>query len=124
MTAHPTLQHDDVSRHLLVLSMAKLWKGGAAEALCRLLSLFGMCTSVRNNWLGSLMTRNRKLSHEHGPATSATSHRRRRRIVQSDVQSASNWQWLRPRRADPANRLDAYFGLSAQITPNGGLFAL
>ena len=41
------------------------------------------CTSVRNDRLGSLPTRDRKLSREHGPATSATSHRRRRRIVRS-----------------------------------------
>ena len=91
MTAHPTLQHDDVSGHLLVLSMAKLWKGGAAAAaaLCRHLSLFGMCTSVRDDRLGSLPTRDRKLSREQGPAASTTSHRLRRRIVQSNAQPAS-----------------------------------
>ena len=94
MTAHPTLQHDDVSGHLLVLSMAKLWKGGAAAAaaLCRHLSLFGMCTFVNDDRLGSLMTRDRKLSREHGPAASETSHRPRRRIVRSRRAPASNWQ--------------------------------
>ena len=56
------------------------------------------CTSVRNDRLGSLPTRDRKLSREHGPATSATSHRRRRRTCGADVQLVSNWQWLRPRR--------------------------
>ena len=91
MTAHPTLQHDNVSGHLLVLSMAKLWKGvaAAAAALCRHLSLFGMCTSVRDDRLGSLPTRDRKLSREQGPAASTTSHRLRRRIVQSNAQPAS-----------------------------------
>ena len=93
MTAHPTLQHDDVSRHLLVLSVAKLWKGGAAAAaaLCRHLSLFGMCTFVNDDRLGSMMTRDRKLSREHGPAASETSHRPRRRIVLSRRAPASNW---------------------------------
>ena len=93
MTAHPTLQHDDVSGHLLVLSVAKLWKGGAAAAaaLCRHLSLFGMCTFVNDDRLGSMMTRDRKLSREHGPAASETSHRPRRRIVLSRRAPASNW---------------------------------
>ena len=82
------------SPDIFVLSMAKLWKGGAATAvaLCRHLSPFGMCTSVRNDRLGSLPTRDRKLSREHGPAASETSHRPRRRIVLSRRAPASNWQ--------------------------------
>jgi hypothetical protein len=64
--------------------------GQAVERRCRRRggfvpspSLFGMCTFVNDDRLGSLMTRDRKLSREHGPAASATSHRRRRRIVRS-----------------------------------------
>jgi len=86
MTAHPTLQHDDVSGHLLVLSMAKLWKGGAAAAaaLCRHLSLFGMCTVVRGDRLHGLVTDHRGLSREHGQDDAkACRRRRRRRIVQA-----------------------------------------
>ena len=101
MTAHPTLQHDDVSRHLLVLSMAKLWKGGAAAAaaLCRHLSLFGMCTVVRGDRLRGLVTDHRGLSREHGQDDAkACRRRRRRRISASDVQSASNCQSRLPRR--------------------------
>ena len=86
MTAHPTLQDDDVSGHLLVLSMAKLWKGGAAAAaaLCRHLSLFGMCTVVRGDRLHGLVTDHRGLSREHGQdVAKACRRRRRRRIVQA-----------------------------------------
>ena len=86
MTAHPTLQDDDVSGHLLVLSMAKLWKGGAAAAaaLCRHLSLFGMCTVVRGDRLHGLVTDHRGLSWEHGKDDAkACRRRRRRRIVQA-----------------------------------------
>jgi len=74
-----------------------------------------MCTSVRNDRLGSLPTRDRKLSREHGPATSATSHRRRRRIVRSRLelavaQTSAGGGWF---FGVPTNQLDAHFGLSA-----------
>ena len=114
MTAHPTLQHDDVSGHLLVLSMAKLWKGGAAAAaaLCRHLSLFGMCTVVRGDRLHGLVTDHRGLSREHGQDDAkACRRRRRRRISASDVQSASNCQSRLPRRLRRPQNV-AHFGLS------------
>ena len=126
MTAHPTLQHDDVSGHLLVLSMAKLWKGGAAAAaaLCRHLSLFGMCTVVRGDRLHGLVTDHRGLSREHGQDDAkACRRRRRRRIVQatcSKPRTASGSLSAGGGFGVPTNRLDAHFGLSADLA-NGGL---
>ena len=124
---HPTLQHDDVSGHLLVLSMAKLWKGGAAAAaaLCRHLSLFGMCTVVRGDRLHGLVTDHRGLSREHGQDDAkACRHRRRRRIVRSRCAASLDWLVAQASAGGgfgvPTNRLDAHFGLSADLA-NGGL---
>ena len=101
MTAHPTLQHDNVSGHLLVLSMAKLWKGGAAAAaaLCHHLSpkVWGAHPSVTT---GSARCR-----HATGSSAASTAQPRARPVTVgaaascgADVQLVSNWQWLRPRR--------------------------
>ena len=71
-------------------SMAMLWNGGAGvcRGLCRYLSLFRMCTSVRGKWLRGLATNHRGHSREHGPTDDARACQR----ISSDLGGALHGQ--------------------------------
>ena len=97
--------HDDAIGRLLMHSMAMLWNGGAGvcRGLCRYLSLFRMCTSVRGKWLRGLATNHRGHSREHGPTDDARACQR----ISSDLGGA---RLTEAGSAFQANQLDAYFG--------------